>query len=86
MLPLPVNCRKIARPLLSTGTIVRIASTQLLKVETRRLLLVDDANMWPNCQPPVPAGWSEVSRTTNGIKFTVIWRKPGILDAPRDRS
>jgi predicted O-methyltransferase YrrM len=40
------------------------------------LLLVDDANMWPDNEPPVPSEWPEVSRTTNGIKFTVIWRKP----------
>jgi len=46
------------------------------KIKPGGLLLVDDANMWPDDSPPVPREWPEVSRTTNGIKFTVIWRKP----------
>jgi predicted O-methyltransferase YrrM len=48
----------------------------LSKIKPGGLLLVDDANMWPDNVPPVPRDWPEVSRTTNGIKFTVIWRKP----------
>jgi predicted O-methyltransferase YrrM len=48
----------------------------LPKIKPGGLLLVDDANMWPDNAPPVPREWPEVSRTTNGIKFTVIWRKP----------
>jgi predicted O-methyltransferase YrrM len=48
----------------------------LAKVKPGGLLLVDDANLWPKNAPPVPADWTETSRTTNGIKFTVIWRKP----------
>ena len=47
------------------------------KLRSGGLLLVDDADRWPGAAPPVPAGWPEVSRTTNGIKSTVIWRKPG---------
>ena len=47
------------------------------KLKPGGLLLVDDANMWPGNMPPVPKDWPEVSRTTNGIKFTVIWQKPG---------
>ena len=48
----------------------------LSKIKPGGLLLVDDANMWPDNEPPVPCEWPEVSRKTNGIKFTVIWRKP----------
>ena len=51
-------------------------SAVLPKIKPGGLLLVDDANMWPGNEPPVPREWPEVSRTTNGIKFTVIWRKP----------
>jgi predicted O-methyltransferase YrrM len=51
------------------------------KLKPGGLLVVDDANMWPGDTPPVPPGWPEVSRTTNGIKVTVIWRKPGAPDA-----
>lgn len=47
------------------------------KLRPGGLLLVDDANLWPGNAPPVPADWAEVSRTTNGLKFTVVWRKPG---------
>lgn len=46
------------------------------KLRPGGLLLVDDANMWPANAPPVPPEWLEVSRTTNDLKFTVIWRKP----------
>jgi len=46
------------------------------KLKPGGLLLVDDANMWPGNQPPIPADWTELSRTTNGLKFTVIWEKP----------
>ena len=46
------------------------------KLRSGGLLLVDDANLWPGNAPPVPIDWPEVSRTTNGIKFTVIWKKP----------
>jgi len=49
----------------------------LTKLKRGGLLLVDDANLWPGNAPPVPGNWTEVSRTTNGLKFTVIWRKPG---------
>ena len=55
------------------------------KLRPGGLLLVDDANLWPADRPPVPETWSEVSRTTNGIKYTAIWRKPNSADAPRDR-
>ena len=58
----------------------------LAKLKPGGLLLVDDANLWPENMPPVPSEWPEASRTTNGIKFTVIWRKPGIPDAPRGGS
>jgi predicted O-methyltransferase YrrM len=47
------------------------------KLRPGGLLLVDDANLWPGNAPPVPGDWPEVSRTTNGLKFTVVWRKPG---------
>ena len=50
----------------------------LSKIKPGGLLLVDDANRWPGDAPPVPCDWPEVSRTTNGIKFTVIWRKPQV--------
>jgi predicted O-methyltransferase YrrM len=46
------------------------------KIKSGGLLLVDDANMWPRNMPPVPPNWPEVSRTTNGLKYTAIWRKP----------
>lgn len=55
------------------GTCIGAALTRIVP---GGLLLVDDANMWPENSPPVPRDWPEVSRTTNGIKFTVIWRKP----------
>jgi predicted O-methyltransferase YrrM len=48
----------------------------LAKLKPGGLLLVDDANLWPENSPPIPREWTEVSRTTNGIKFTVIWRRP----------
>jgi predicted O-methyltransferase YrrM len=48
----------------------------LPKLKPGGFLLVDDANMWPGNRPPIPTDWKEVSRTTNGIKFTVIWEKP----------
>jgi hypothetical protein len=48
----------------------------LTKLKPGGLLLVDDANMWPQNAPPVPREWPEASRTSNGIKVTVIWRKP----------
>jgi hypothetical protein len=45
------------------------------KIEPGGLLLEDVANMWPDNEPPVTGERPEVSRTTNEIKFTVIWRK-----------
>lgn len=45
------------------------------KLKPGGLLLVDDVNMWA-AGPPVPAGWAEASRTTNGLKTTGVWRKP----------
>jgi hypothetical protein len=57
----------------------------LPKLKPGGLLLVDDANMWPGNSPPVPADWPEVSRTTNGLKSTLVWRKPVPPDAPRSR-
>jgi predicted O-methyltransferase YrrM len=55
------------------------------KLKPGGLLLVDDANLWPADRPPIPETWPEVSRTTNGIKFTAIWRKPPAADASRGR-
>jgi hypothetical protein len=52
-------------------------AASLAKLKQGGHLLVDDANLWPGNRPPVPGDWPEVSRTTNGIKFTVVWRKPG---------
>jgi hypothetical protein len=40
------------------------------------LLLVDDANLWPDARPPVPPHWPEVHRSSNGLKITAIFRKP----------
>ncbi len=49
----------------------------LPKVKPGGLLLVDDMNLWPGCRPPVPDDWPQVSRSTNGLKWTGVWRRPG---------
>jgi hypothetical protein len=46
------------------------------KLKPGGLLLVDDANLWPNARPPVPPDWPEVHRSSNGLKITAIFRKP----------
>jgi len=46
------------------------------KLKPGGFLLVDDANLWPDTKPPVPTHWLEVSRSSNGLKTTVIWQKP----------
>ena len=48
----------------------------LEKLKPGGLLLVDDANLWPGDAPPVPADWPVVSRTSNGLKITAVWRRP----------
>jgi len=46
------------------------------KLKPGGFLLVDDANLWPDTKPPVLTHWLEVSRSSNGLKTTVIWQKP----------
>jgi hypothetical protein len=46
------------------------------KLRPGGLLLVDDVGMWP-AGPPVPAGWPVAHDSTNGLKSTRVWRKPG---------
>ncbi len=42
------------------------------------LLLVDDSNMLPSlAEWGVPADWPIASHTSNGLKTTTLWRKPG---------
>jgi predicted O-methyltransferase YrrM len=49
----------------------------LSKLRPNGLLLVDDVNLWPSESAiPVPANWPLVSRSSNGIKRTCVWRKP----------
>jgi predicted O-methyltransferase YrrM len=47
------------------------------KLKPGGLLLIDDVAMWPGRRPPVPDGWPVVHESTNGLKETVVWRKPG---------
>jgi predicted O-methyltransferase YrrM len=46
------------------------------KLKPGGLLLVDDVAFWGG-RPPVPPGWALAHDSTNGIKNTHLWRKPG---------
>ncbi len=49
----------------------------LSRLKPGGLLLVDDTNMiQPLSGWGVPADWEVASHTTNGLKFTTVWRKP----------
>jgi hypothetical protein len=48
------------------------------KLKPGGLLLVDDVGYWPGNLPPgIPADWPLAHDSTNGIKSTRLWRKPG---------
>jgi hypothetical protein len=41
-------------------------------------LLVDDLNIWTgDARLPAPEGWEQVHESSNGIKRTGVWKKPG---------
>ncbi len=55
-------CIRVARPKLAPGG----------------LLLVDDLELWRDgVRLPVPADWEQVHESSNGIKRTGVWKKPG---------
>jgi hypothetical protein len=48
------------------------------KLRPGGLLVVDDLNRWPTPEATaVPADWPVADLSTNGIKRTGVWRKPG---------
>lgn len=50
----------------------------LPKLRPGGLLVVDDINLWPTREAiPIPADWPVTDLSSNGIKRTGIWRKPG---------
>lgn len=54
-----------------SNCILRVAP----KIRPGGLLLVDDANFWPALDAiPVPAGWSIIDDSSNGLKRCVIWQ------------
>lgn len=49
----------------------------LPKLRSGGLLLVDDTNMLKSLSDwGVPSDWPVASHTTNGLKYTTVWRKP----------
>lgn len=52
------------------------------KIAPRGYLLVDDINLWPSPEAlSVPAAWSIVDDSTNGIKRCIIWQAGGMNGA-----
>lgn len=50
----------------------------LPRLQPGGLLLVDDSGMLPSlAEWGVPADWPIASHTSNGLKTTTVWRKPG---------
>lgn len=49
----------------------------LSKLKQGGMLLIDDVGMWyADKGPPVPADWTLISLTSNGLKETGVWQKP----------
>ena len=47
------------------------------KLKASGYLLVDDTNLWPSRDCiPVPTEWAVVDKSTNGLKYAVVWQAP----------
>ena len=57
------------------------------KLKPLGYLMVDDSQFWQSPQQlGIPTDWPRVSHTSNGIKMTSIWQKPGehLSDPPEE--